>query len=52
MTEAQKNEVSRGEGLGYEYVISCFGKGVSAVVTDNYEGGGGLKLPILLLRNM
>ena len=46
MTETLENvEVSQG-GLSHDYVMSCLGRGVSAMITDDYGGGGGLKLPI------
>ena len=45
MAETQENfEVLRGGLLGYDFVISCLRRGVSAAITDDYGGGRGFEI--------
>ena len=49
MTETQENfEVSQG-GLGHDYIISCLGRGVSAMITDDYRRGRGFEIADFLI---
>ena len=53
MAETQENfEVLRGGLLGYDFVISCLRRGVSAAITDDYGGGRGFEIADFWLRNI